>query len=125
MLCLQLLCVQGHSCSMVPKTPCLPWFMEGCPSHQNSIMYFTAAPCAAFLHTDFMHLAGSLLPALALCWLLECRYGTARVGPLWLAGTAGGAFVSAALGPPCTLVGISPCWHAKLQSPGMPCRQPQ
>jgi membrane associated rhomboid family serine protease len=51
-----------------------------------------------------MHLAGNLLPALALCLLLEARFGTARVGLLWVAATAGGAFVSAVLGPPCALV---------------------
>ena len=51
-----------------------------------------------------MHLAGNLLPALALCLLLETRYGTARVGLLWAAAVAGGALVGAVLGPPCGLV---------------------
>ena len=72
---------------------------------------------AAFLHTDFMHLAGSFLPWLALSFLLEVHFGAVRVGLMWVATTAGGAFVSAALGPPCSMVRLQG------SSPGFPITQ--
>lgn len=59
---------------------------------------------AAFLHTNFMHLAGNLIPWAAVAFLLETRFGSLRIAPLFLATLLGAAFASAALDPPCGLV---------------------
>ena len=63
--------------------------------------------CAGLLHTDFMHLAGSLLPWAVLCFLLEVNYGSIRVFLLCLASLVGGAFTSAVLDPSCQVVGFN------------------
>ncbi len=60
--------------------------------------------CAGLLHTDFMHLAGSLLPWAVLACLLELNYGSVRVVIVWLVALLGGAFTSAVLDPPCQVV---------------------
>ncbi len=65
------------------------------------------APCAGLLHTDFMHLAGSLLPWAVLACLLELNYGSVRVVMLWLVSLLGGAFASAVLDPPCQVVRVT------------------
>lgn len=59
---------------------------------------------AGLLHTDFMHLAGSLLPWAVLACLLERSYGSARVIALWLVSLLGGAFTSAVLDSSCQVV---------------------
>ena len=64
--------------------------------------------CAGLLHTDFMHLAGSLLPWAVLACILELSYGSARVALLWLVTLLGGAFTSAVLDPPCQAVRARP-----------------
>ena len=74
---------------------------------------------AGLLHTDFMHLAGSLLPWAALAGLLELNYGSARVILLWLVSLLGGAFTSAVLDPPCHVVRGHPS-HAPLSQICMP-----
>ena len=65
------------------------------------------AACAGLLHTDFMHLAGSLLPWAVLACILELNYGSVRVVILWLVSLLGAAFTSAVLDPPCQVVRIS------------------
>ena len=59
---------------------------------------------AGLLHTDFMHLAGSLLPWAVLACILELNYGSVRVITLWLVSLLGGAFTSAVLDPSCQVV---------------------
>lgn len=59
---------------------------------------------AAFLHINFMHLAGNLIPWATVAFLLETRFGSLRMAPLFLATLLGAAFASAALDPPCSLV---------------------
>ena len=61
---------------------------------------------AGLLHTDFMHLAGSLLPWAVLACLLELNYGSIRVVVLWLVSLLGGAFTSAVLDPSCQVVRV-------------------
>ena len=68
---------------------------------------------AGLLHTDFMHLAGSLLPWAVLACLLEISYGSIRVAALWLVSLLGGAFSSAVLDAPCQVV--------RSQLPTRPC----
>lgn len=51
-----------------------------------------------------MHLAGNLIPWAAVAFLLETRFGSIRIAPLFLASLLGAAFASAALDPPCGLV---------------------
>ncbi|KAK9901997.1 hypothetical protein WJX75_000676 [Coccomyxa subellipsoidea] len=58
----------------------------------------------AFVHTNFMHLAGNLIPWAAVAFLLETRFGSIRIAPLFLASLLGAAFASAALDPSCGLV---------------------
>ncbi|BDA48198.1 probable RHOMBOID-like protein 5 at C-terminar half [Coccomyxa sp. Obi] len=59
---------------------------------------------SAFLHVNFMQLAGNLVPWMAVSFLLEIRFGALRIAPLFLAALLGAAFASAALDPPCGLV---------------------
>ena len=63
--------------------------------------------CAGLLHTDFMHLAGSLLPWAVLSFLLEVNYGSVRVFLLCLVSLLGGAFTSAVLDPSCQVVRLT------------------
>ena len=71
-----------------------------------------ACAFVGLLHTDFMHLAGSLLPWAVLAFLLELNYGSIRVVILWLVTLLGGAFTSALLDPPCQVVRacFTPAW---------------
>ena len=63
--------------------------------------------CAGLLHTDFMHLAGSLLPWAVLSFLLEVNYGSIRVFLLCLVSLLGAAFTSVVLDPSCQVVRFS------------------
>lgn len=59
---------------------------------------------AALVHINFMHLAGNLLPWMAIAFLLEIRFGALRIGSLFLVSLLGAAFVSATLDSSCGLV---------------------
>lgn len=63
---------------------------------------------AGLLHTDFMHMAGSLLPWAVLSFLLEINHGSIRVFALWFVSLLGGAFTSGILDAPCQVVGQMP-----------------
>ena len=71
---------------------------------QNITWQRWGQPSAGLLHTDFMHLAGSLLPWAVLYFLLEVNYGSIRVFLLCLVSLLGSAFTSAVLDPPCQVV---------------------
>ncbi len=85
-----------------------PWELQaGLRNPCTTLLRFQVRQACAFvglLHTDFMHLAGSLLPWAVLAFLLELNYGSIRVVILWLVTLLGGAFTSALLDPPCQVV---------------------
>ena len=60
--------------------------------HATLSRSFDVAAYAGLLHTDFMHLAGSLLPWAVLACILELNYGSVRVVVLWLISLLGAAF---------------------------------
>lgn len=89
---------------------CFLWHCSGTAGRAYNRTYAQAQrsllACAGLLHTDFMHLAGSLLPWAALAFVLETNYGSVRVVLLWFVTLLGAAFTSAVLDSACKVVKI-------------------